>query len=265
VTLRAELAWCLLSPPLPAPRLPTFPTPSTLCQRLIATLPDTEPPRRLGRRFESHWRLALDALPGHTVLAANLQIQHEGRTLGAPDLLLAAPGQIWHLELAVKFYLCRPDRSGDDDDDWIGPSARDSLGRKLRRIKNHQLTLFDRPAGRATLRAHNLPDPTAAATILRGVLFSHWQQPHPRAAGRWCHLSDLPAATSGGTILSRQEWLGATPAAPHRTSPELHASVREELADGMVQLTDAQGRRLAVVHDGWPEQDSTDTAGHFGQ
>lgn len=254
---RAELAWCLQGPPLlDDARIPHFPLPAGLSAWLSEAPLDNMPaaPHRLGRRFESRWRWALGALPGWEVLAHNLAIRDEAgtRTLGAPDLLVSDGRDTWHLELAVKFYLCRPDRSGEAWADWVGPSTGDRLDKKLSRLLTHQLPLLSRPEARAALAAQGLPAPTRTAAILRGVLFAHWQQaPHPHARGRWCRFSALPQALPAGQLLERAAWLGATSRSPWREGPALVEAVRDELTRGHAQLRDADGMRWMVTADTW--------------
>lgn len=252
--LRAELRWCLLGPALCSTELPLLPPIPGLAAWLEGAdlTPQHHAPSRLGRRFESHWAWALDGLPGWRLLAHEQQLQHGGRTLGAPDLLASHGEAIWHIELAVKFYLCQRGASGDARSDWVGPAGVDRLDRKLDRMRTHQLPLLERPEARAALRALGLPLPTHRGAVLRGVLFSHWQRDHPQAAGRWCGLDALPAALSCARLLHRREWLGASPSGPLLSGSALIDAVTAEHERGPAQLSTPEGQRWMVVSSASP-------------
>ncbi|HCH62568.1 MAG: hypothetical protein CL927_14845 [Deltaproteobacteria bacterium] len=246
-----ELQWCLHGPDLLAHSgLPLFRWPAS--QRAAhETLPPTPEPlhHRLGRRFEQHWQHAFTQLPGWTVLGAGIQIQSAGRTLGELDLLVTSEGEVWHLELAVKFYLCAPGHSGDILSDWIGPNGRDRLDRKLARMRDHQLPLGQSDPARDTLQALGLPAPTRSAAVLNGIRFSHWQAPHSDVAGRWCSVRDLPAAVPEGRVLSRPEWLGHAPTAQDdwQSGPALLHAVAIAGRRGPAQLVDPSGVRWLAM------------------
>eukprot|EP01030_Chromulinospumella_sphaerica_P026106 gene26106-26281_t len=61
--------------------------------------------RRLGLYYEQLWQFALHAAPGVELLAANLAIREEGRTLGELDVVIRDAEGDHHLELAIKLYL----------------------------------------------------------------------------------------------------------------------------------------------------------------
>ena len=261
MTRRHELAWCLLGPdllhPNPLPLLSGLADwvsscPDALLNEHFATLPE-----QLGRRFERHWAWILGSQPAYTVHATDFQIVSEGRTLGAPDLLLSCDGESWHVELAVKFYLCRPDKDGLTCADWIGPRGNDRLDRKLNRLQEHQLPLLQRPSVQRWLIARNLPIPTRQAVVLKGMLFSHWQQPTDgpgrcRPVGWWCRVGELCEALPGARILDRRMWLGDTETAPYRCGASLVSAVEDAIrVSGPVQLESEHSRWFVVPND-WP-------------
>ena len=130
------------------------------------------------------------------MLASGIELRAEGRTLGELDLLVSGEGEVWHLELAVKFYLCAPGRPGDAWSDWIGPNGRDRLDRKLDRMRDHQLPLGQSEHARSHLAALGLPAPTRSAAVLHGVRFI---LARPGAcAGRWCTVAERPEARTRG-------------------------------------------------------------------
>lgn len=246
-----ELQWCLHGPDLlDEPGIPLFRWPEATAATHRA-LPPTPGPlhHRLGRRFEQHWQHALEQLPGWTVLASGVQLRAEGRTLGELDLLVSGEGEVWHLELAVKFYLCAPGRSGDAWADWIGPNGRDRLDRKLERMRDHQLPLGQSDHARSHLAARELPAPTRSAAVLHGVRFAHWHDPRPDAAGRWCTRAERPEALPMARVLTRPQWLGFTPptSADQVTGDRLRDAIDAASHRGPPQLVDPSGMRWLVM------------------
>lgn len=192
--------------------------------------------RRLGARFEALWRYFFDHHSFYRVLAANLQINANGRTLGALDFLLedSRSHQIIHLELAVKFYLYYPLQSDPNPENlsaWIGPNPDDNLQLKLDHLRQHQLPLSENPVVTAALRTLGLPLPQQRTAIVKGYLFSPWQQASdlqiPMTStnirsnclkGRWLydHQFDALAETIGDgrvALLEKSQWLDSTPPA----------------------------------------------------
>lgn len=230
---RRELQWCLRGPDLLAPH----PVPLTGLDDWLESCPAetiaahfAALPSRIGRRFERHWAWAMGHLPGWTVHAADRQIALEGRTIGAPDLLLSGLGETWHIELAVKFYLSDPNKDGTCASDWLGPGTNDRLDLKLNRLHTHQLTLLKRPIVRQWLRDQDLPLPTRYAVIIKGVLFQHWKQPRKgpgviNPAGRWCRIDELPDILSSATLLHRGQWLGGHSEQENLSGDALYTSV----------------------------------------
>lgn len=136
---------------------------------------------RLGSHFESllaFW-LAWPDNPCHRLLARNVAIRRDGRTLGELDFLVEdrRHGGIEHWEVAVKFYLGTGD--GRSHRNWIGPGLRDRLDLKLARLIDHQLPLAGLPEAAATLRP--LLPAGAGTTDLRPVCLLAGSLFHPAA------------------------------------------------------------------------------------
>ncbi|WP_067864779.1 DUF1853 family protein [Neptuniibacter marinus] len=113
-------------------------------------------------------------------LKRNIQVIEQKKTLGEYDFLGRTEQYDFHLECAVKFYLCVGD--GSQLSHFIGPNKRDRLDRKHQRLLNHQLRLSDSPAGRAQCEVLNI-HPSKKLMLLQGYLFYHLSQP--------CNLSTL--------------------------------------------------------------------------
>jgi len=250
---RSELHWCLHGPRLLAH--------SGLPELRLASDADADLdlsdwpalPRRLGLRFERIWAWALHRLPGWQCLAEEVQVRDGKRTLGGLDLLARHHDRVLHLELAVKFYLCRRGASGERRSDWVGPNVRDRLDLKLGRMRSHQLAMGSRPPTHATLLALGLPLPDTSLAVLRGVCFSDWRSPETGGAGRWCTVDELEDTVPQAHVLKRTEWLGGHGDLQLRQGLRLKEAVLRQLPRGAVQLVDPQGQRVMVVPTAWTD------------
>lgn len=177
---------------------------------------------RLGIYYETLWRFYFSQQPDWELLNHNLQIERQGITLGAFDFLCRRGNEYWHIETAVKFYLC--DTSNPDDardwHHWIGPASHDRLDLKLGHLHQHQLPLHQ--TAEATAQLQTLyPEATEwkLGLCLQGYLFSpaltscrpaFSSENHNH--GYWWHLQDflqyLPEhADMEWIIVERQRWL----------------------------------------------------------
>jgi hypothetical protein len=163
-------------------------------------------------------------------------------TVGEFDFLLdAGPDGVEHIEFATKFYLLQGGVDGGigadakaSFDSFVGPNLADSLGRKMRKVFDHQLQLGAHPAAQALL-----PRPvTAARALVKGWLFypagTYFAMDGISAGhcrGFWCALSELAQMDADRfLILPRLEWL-----APFRASSATWMLDRAQL---MAELSD---------------------------
>ena len=174
------------------------------------------PTRRLGHYFESLIKFWLTHLPQTQIIATNLQVQHEQRTLGEYDFLFRDATATYHWEAAVKFYLQQEPLA--EQRAFIGPGARDRLDLKLDKVFQHQLLLGHTPAGQQALPQGFQLDKTQA--FIKGYLFYHasayskMEIPGVSAAhlsGWWMRhsLEQIPQASADSrwVILPRLRWL----------------------------------------------------------
>ena len=230
---------------------------------------------RLGLYYEQLWQFALHAAPGVQLLAANVAIREQGRTLGELDLLLRDAEGEHHVELAIKLYLGPQQAAGSAPANWLGPGRQDYLERKLKHLCQHQLLLSSSPQAKALLgnwRVQRLQ----AELWLGGYLFYPWpghcdmpSGAHPQhLRGAWLTRQAWPAFTQqqGGRwlVLPRSAWL-----APARASKAESLSLLE-LNHWLAQLdpqatpillarleVDGHGewqevQRLFLLADTWP-------------
>jgi uncharacterized protein len=208
-------------------RLDGDPTP--LRERLEASRP-----ARLGRYAEILLGWFLEHGPAPRLVAANVPLRHDGRTLGECDFLVeTSDGRRLHWELAVKCYL----HTGDSRTalaDFVGPNLRDRFDRKLTHLLDHQLRLSERDE----FASLGYPGPWRAQMFVKGWLFyragavvidpASLAPDHAR--GWWVTRSEWSAfaarqGADGWSVLPRLAWL-----APRRI--EAGALIRES-AGGM--------------------------------
>ncbi len=230
-----DLAWVLLSPPLldegwqqrhPLSASAWWASPDLLADwlrqldRQPAPLQDwlaRHSIRRLGLYYERLWQFALLNAPGVELLAANLPVRQAGHTLGELDLLLRDAEGVFHLELAVKFYLGLAG-DGQAHDRWLGPDSQDRLDLKIAHLCQRQL-----PLGNAAPTVNCWPkSPARRCTAVSG------------SAATCFALARRRARPSGGT--------SRTPGRPLASPQRLAALLR---AAAVVALAAAAARQLA--------------------
>jgi hypothetical protein len=130
---------------------------------------------RLGVYFESLVGFWLHFLLGAAPVHQNVPVYgHDAdqrrQTQGEFDFLFAMPGfASWqHWEVAVKFYLCHRNSTGEVR--WIGPGAHDRLDIKLARLFGHQLKLATSEPGQHTLQTLGV-DSIQSLAWVKGYLF----------------------------------------------------------------------------------------------
>ncbi|MBN7797994.1 DUF1853 family protein [Parahaliea mediterranea] len=234
--------------------------------------------RRLGLYFERLWHFFLARDPAVELLAHNLPVRENGRTLGEFDLLYYCHERRrhCHLELAVKFYLGYSAPGCDTPGasrwrDWLGPNSRDRLDLKLDRLLDHQVRLADHPSARAVLARLGVTDPLREVEM-KGYLFRHPRNPLPPprafnpalALHSWWRLQELPGALDPSLryrVLPRLEWLAAARDTVDAMPPPallqaLEDHFREHRQPRLVAALDDSGVeqwRCFVTDASWPD------------
>lgn len=267
-----DLAWVIHSPPLISGHIANTDwwTADHFAREYQACLPellklDQNPARlknalnkqkslRLGHYFEALVACWLEISPRYTLLAQQIQLRTEHKTLGELDFIVQeqSTAKIIHLEVAVKFYLGHANTAAMNN--WHGPGLKDRLDLKFNHLRRHQTQL-----------SHHFPEKTgypidATACMLKGRLFyppdchntaSFSAPKHLR--GCWhTHLTDKQAA--GNLLqLKKRDWLAPiqnpnqyTRYNPTNHRPE-HPQCIAEYAD------DREQQRLFLLPEGfWP-------------
>lgn len=161
----------------------------TLLLNHLARLKST----RLGLYFEALWQFFIQQDEQLELIAHNLRVYREKVTLGEFDILYRdlATDEIFHLELAIKYYLnCSTTVLNRDQHFstaykyWVGPNTIDRLDKKLAHLLNHQIELSELQESTGVLEKCGIKN-TEGKSInkviaLKGMLF----YPHSVAADR---------------------------------------------------------------------------------
>ncbi|HEX7644970.1 MAG TPA: DUF1853 family protein [Burkholderiaceae bacterium] len=137
-----------------------------------------------------------------------------GETVGEFDFLLRDPAsRLLHWEFATKYYLLESGEATYQADALVGPNLADTLGAKMRKILERQLSLSQHPAAQAVLTEM----PALAQALIKGWLFyAPGAAPLPdmlgvnpaHCRGFWLPLSSFDeVAHDQFLILPRLRWL----------------------------------------------------------
>jgi len=135
--------------------------------------------RRLGKYFETLWYYFFAHHPGYEILANNLQVIIDGRTLGEFDFIVLdkVSGNTVHVEVAVKFFLAAgdPEHGGTRDmASWYGPNLRDRLDQKVDHLNQRQVRLASQPEVSDYLSTRGISI-DGCMVFLKGRLFYPWR------------------------------------------------------------------------------------------
>ena len=171
----------------------------------------------LGSYFETLFSFAIENLSDLVIRLEHFQIEKEGQTLGEVDMLVETPnGELHQFEIAIKFYLERPDLYPHD---WIGPNKNDSLLKKVSRAREHQLLILQTEKGQEVVSHVTNGRDVQANLLIFGRLYSaltcrkevdQWLSQNKR--GGWIRVSDLFLLMpyfSYFLILEKPHWLAA--------------------------------------------------------
>ncbi len=115
---------------------------------LLKDLDDLHHPRNsvLGKRMEGFFEIAIRHSTRYELIASNIQIIAEKRTIGELDFLVfdRERSKPLHIELVYKLYVYDP-RLSPEINKWIGPNRRDSFPEKLDKLNSRQFPLLYYP------------------------------------------------------------------------------------------------------------------------
>ncbi len=272
-----DLAWCCINPPmLQLSGIIHSPTSTKASAELwhwlanvdqqhqaLEQLLNKRKSTRLGLYYETLWRFYFEQRPEWELLAYNQQIHENGITLGAFDFLCRQGQDFWHLEMAVKFYLCTAETAEEAHNwnSWIGPNKSDRLDIKLHHLNTHQLPLDQQPAAVSWLQEH-FPQVQSwhRGICLQGYFFNRGQthkpaQLHPdNHIHRWFRLTEFAELVENTgdncwLILERHQWL-----APAQLEDQQHALTSKTLMQQLeVQIKTWRRPAIVAALAYWPE------------
>lgn len=176
--------------------------------------------RRLGFYFESLVLFWLKNDPRFRVIAHNIQVEEEGRTVGEVDLIVEDYhlNRVEHWELAVKFYLQYHIKGRGYA--WLGPNRKDNLQDKIDRLENVQSKLSDHEQIRNLLYSYDYRDEVGQRIFLKGMLFYPLISPVSDPAlspyhlkGNWIYVDQFSRVFDkehSFKILSKFHWITST-------------------------------------------------------
>ena len=242
---------------------------------------------RLGIYFEHLWHFFLQQDPAVELLAHNLPVRHDGKTLGEFDCLYFCHTRqrFYHLELAVKFFLGHrqftAEQAASSLREWLGPSSDDRLDRKIAHLLQRQIRLGDNPLAQKQLQDLGITDLHKEVEI-KGHLFHSTADPLPAPygfnpnlqLGHYVAISDLDrflqapslSCVAGYKDLPKTLWLSpvqadqATALAAAEISTRLNHHFAQDKRSQLVAALDDQGReiqRFFVTPPNWPAASNT--------
>lgn len=208
---------------------------------------------RLGFLYQELCRRLFDCSNQYRVVAEEIQLQQNGRTLGAIDFLVEnrASLQTEHWEVAIKFYLLK-------DGYWYGPNAKDRLDKKLKRMLEHQLTMSETEAFQQ--RFPKLAS-VSQHLLMQGRLYTNPFDTEPvpetcltlpinqeRVTGYWCYQSQFHRITEPLYPLTKPLW-----AIGHTGDTRGAYSPVTALPSRFIHCQSQSGQFWFVVPDDWPQ------------
>lgn len=158
------------------------------CQVMRLKCP-AETPGRLGLYYESLVTSVINTSPYISDIKRNIQVRENLKTLGEFDLIgRHMDGYDFHLECAIKFYLCAG--SSATLADFEGPNRRDRLDLKWHKMNAQQIRLSDQPAARELLREIGY-EITRHFLLIQGYLFYPFENQTTTKPDAALHMSHL--------------------------------------------------------------------------
>ena len=217
-----NIVWAVKSPPLVSSKDNIWPEVDWFRDWDVKAFrsESSNPNQKLGLYFEKTLHDWIEQEPKLALLARNLVVRSNARTLGEFDLIVRNENLIEHWEIAVKFFLGIGNRKKIGH--WIGPNPRDTLERKLDSLENRQIRLGDNPDAKRILEQKDIKI-DSRRIIFKGRLFhpykmfkmSRFEFPKDinlsHEKGWWLSWEKLDShpelKNSSFKLLEKREWL----------------------------------------------------------
>ncbi len=205
---------------------------------------------RLGFIYQHLCAEVLQHSPRYKLCGEELQLNSQGRTLGAIDFIVQdkASGQFEHWEVAIKFYLLHQQK-------WYGPDPKDRLDKKLAHMLNHQLAMSDTQIYRQKYPHWPV---TSRRLVMQGRLYTNPFTPEPvpdnclgyklnsqQIEGHWCYFSQIEQVTEPLYCLDKAHWITGNPSL--QQAPQINEQQR------CYHCQTPSGVFWFLVADNWPE------------
>ena len=227
-----DLLWILHSPSLMREAPPCTDSGAAFIGSLSGCL-DLDALGGVQKNDLSHFRLGIyyENLVNHILtnstqfidIQRNIQVVNDGVTLGEFDFIgrsnNASEPYDFHLECAIKFYLCRGD--GSQLSDFMGPGKRDRLDIKYEKMMTKQLKLSQSVAGQAVCHSYGF-EPHRILMLLQGYLFYPYSTEVPKqtlhdsinpdhSAGWWIYEDEINSLSEDYLYgeLQKPNWLSS--------------------------------------------------------
>lgn len=194
---------------------------------------------KLGYYYEFLIEVLLKA-SGLQILHKSLQVIEGGITKGELDFVYKNKlDEVVHLEVACKFYMEYVDDLGEVK--YLGPDARDSLSKKLEKLKSHQLQI-------------ETPLPVDyRASHLQVVMFK--KSPEVNEVNSWSYISSLELEDiEGWFFLPKLSWLSGFGGEPVKSWEEEKKKIlHSQRASQYAKFENGElVNRLILVSQSWP-------------
>jgi hypothetical protein len=204
---------------------------------------------RLGFVYQHLCQTLIENSPHYSIAHDEIQINVDGRTLGAIDFILEdkRSAHLEHWEVAIKFYLLH-------ENTWYGPNAHDQLDKKFDRMLSHQLKMSSSEAFRAQYPDLNIQ---SQHLLMQGRLYINpfLEQDVPthclgfainasQVNGYWCYQNQAHLIEETLYPLTKNQWASGT--------DNFEQSPITEFGDRFVHGQTKSGQFWFVMPERWP-------------
>ncbi|MFA0039507.1 DUF1853 family protein [Vibrio sp. 10N.261.52.A1] len=204
---------------------------------------------RLGFLYQHLCEQVIMTSDNYSIKHDEIQINVEGRTLGAIDFILedTSSQKLEHWEVAIKFYLLH-------EQTWFGPNSHDQLDKKLDRMLCHQLGMS---SSNAFVEQYPEIDVDSKHLLMQGRLYTNpfLEQNIPteclgysinpsQVNGFWCYQNQTHQITDTLYPLTKEQWAAGT--------DDFSGEPITEFGDHFVHGQTKSGQFWFVMPQTWP-------------
>ncbi|HCH01657.1 MAG TPA: DUF1853 domain-containing protein [Vibrio sp.] len=207
---------------------------------------------RLGFWYQHLCHQYFASHPSYQIVAEEIQLNHQGRTIGALDFVLrnTVTDIVEHWEVAIKFYLLF-------DGLWYGPNSHDRLDLKLSHMLSHQLAMSQHQCFQQ--QYPELGD-IKPKLLMQGRLYINpfrdevtptsclgYPIDPSQSYGYWCYADNFNNINEPLYILKKGQWL---------TGEEADSPVLKEVGQQFVHCQSQSGDFWFILPNEWPHHRS---------